>query len=249
LRRRLGDDPLTRKKKGTARAHTGKTTPVAAASDLGIPSRRSSNDVFFQRRAEENELAPPSRQEEVTEAPEADKISEISEIPALREAAAVTPVESSENAAAVEEASQTHEAAQDAETPPIPVVASPEMGTPIGPEGAVVVEAATLTEPVPLVENDGNAPPIEEPSQAHEVAQEAEAPPVPVAALPETAMPIELEGTLVAEATTQAESVPEVKAEPTDSLPAPQGPDQRDDQPQPEKSGGFFKRLFGRFGK
>lgn len=190
--RRLGDDPLTRARKGKARAPKVAEALASAVvvPDSAIPSRSSSNDVFFQRRAEEQEPTVPGRQQEVRETPETDVISEISEIPALREAAAAPPVQSDGNAAAVEEASQAPEIAQEAEAPPVPEVASPEVGRPIEPEVAPVAEAAT-----------------------------------------------------------QAESVPDGRTEPSDPLPAPQAPDQRDDQPQPEKGGGFFKRLFGRFGK
>jgi hypothetical protein len=186
LPRRLGDDPLTRARKGKARAPKAAEAPASAV----VAPRNSSNDVFFQRRAEEQEPTVPSRQQEVREAPETDVISEISEIPALREAAAAPPVQNDGNAAAVEEASQAPETAQEAEAPSVPEVASPEVGMPIEPEVAPVAEAAT-----------------------------------------------------------QAESVPDGRTGPSDPLPAPQAPDQRDDEPQPEKGGGFFKRLFGRFGK
>jgi hypothetical protein len=191
LPRRLGDSPLTRAKKGTARAHTAETHAAAtAAPDSRVSSRKSSNDVFFQRRAEEDRPIVPSKQQDVTEAPETKEISEISEIPALREATIAPAVQSAVTAAVIEEVSQAHETAQEAETPPIPVTASPENSTPIEPEGAMVVESATLTEPVL-----------------------------------------------------------ERSVEPSGPLPGPETPDQRDDQPQPEKSGGFFKRLFGRLGK
>ncbi len=119
----------------------------------------SSNDVFFQRRAQESNPVITSTQQHVTAAPEAEEIAEISEIAAFREVATVLPVQGAgEVAAEIGEANRTQEAAQDAEAPPASLVAPSE----------------------------------------------------------------------------NAES---------------QTPNQEDGQPQPEKKGGFLKRLFNRFGK
>ena len=89
--RRLGDDPLARAK--AAQPDT-LVAPVgeggASASEVQRSSRASYNDVFFQRRAEEER---PPRAAEGTAPREVPEISEISEIPEIREAAAAAPVE------------------------------------------------------------------------------------------------------------------------------------------------------------
>jgi hypothetical protein len=94
----------------------------------------SSNDVFFQRRAQESNPVITGTQQHVTEVLEAGEIAEISEIAAFREVATVPPVQGAGEAAAeTGEANRTQEAAQDAEAPPASLVApseNPESQTP-----------------------------------------------------------------------------------------------------------------------
>lgn len=120
--RRLGDDPLSRAKKGTAKAAVAAEATATAPlpPDSGgqpalcqpgmqsestgevTPSPRSYNDVFFQRRAEGNDpvLASKPRQD-AGKASGTQEISEISEIPEIRETAAVPRVEPDRGAATI----------------------------------------------------------------------------------------------------------------------------------------------------
>lgn len=72
-----------------------------------------------------------------------------------------------------------------------------------------------------------------EPGPAHTV----DAHPAPVAVPLETIAP-------VGDAAAQSGDVPEKS-----QAAAPLAPDRSDAAPEPEKNGGFFKRLFGKFGK
>jgi len=96
LSRRLGDDPLTRARNARTKA-AQEAAPVAPDSSQGgtghpgilSTSHASSNDVFFQRRAEETALQGA----EARAPQETPEISEISEIPEIREVAAAPPVQ------------------------------------------------------------------------------------------------------------------------------------------------------------
>jgi hypothetical protein len=104
---RLGDDPLARAGRGTARL-AGETDLTVSASGLdsfggSAPTqpeaqpdsnaavaaiRRSFNDVFFLRRGEEGAAQPMSQLEHEVDQPlETEEISEVSEIPEIREVA------------------------------------------------------------------------------------------------------------------------------------------------------------------
>jgi hypothetical protein len=114
LPRRLGDDPLSRARNGTAKA-TVAAKAIASAPlppDSGgqlamcqsgmqsestgevTPSPKSYNDVFFQRRVEGNDSMLARKPEQDTgKAPGTREISEISEIPEIRETVAVPRAE------------------------------------------------------------------------------------------------------------------------------------------------------------
>jgi hypothetical protein len=218
LPRRLGDDPLTRTKKGTAAtvaavavdapssapvapdsgADSATSQPVTQAGPIGVAaqSQRSYNDVFFQRRAEEDSLVIAGQpQQEVTEAPtpqapEASEISEISEIPEIREVATLPIVQTDRDVAAA--AVQVNEV----------------------PEAAQEVRPAIVA--------------------------------IPIEAAPEPSAPV----AIVAEPVAPVDAAPEAKKEEPMGVPAAsQVLNQGGDKPEPEKTGGFFKRLFGKFGK
>lgn len=83
MSRRLGDDPLTRRKAAQPAA-------IESAAQVATTSSRPSNDVFFQRR----ESAPT---QPAAPAPaETSEISEISELPAIKDAAAAPAPEVAE---------------------------------------------------------------------------------------------------------------------------------------------------------
>ena len=119
--RRLGDDPLSRARKGTAKAAAAAEAQASASlpPDSGgqramrqhevgseptgeVAPTRSYNDVFFQRRAEENGSALASEPgQDGGKTPGNREISEISEIPEIRETAAVPRVEPNRGVAAI----------------------------------------------------------------------------------------------------------------------------------------------------
>jgi hypothetical protein len=122
LPKRLGDDPLSRARKGTAEVpvaaeatasaplppdsggQPAKNQPGMRSESAGevTPSPRSYNDVFFQRRAEGGDPVLASKLGQgAGEAPRTQEISEISEIPEIRETAAVPRVEPDRGAATI----------------------------------------------------------------------------------------------------------------------------------------------------
>lgn len=136
--RRLGDDPLSRARKGTAKAAAAAEATASAplppdsggqlamrqpgtqseSTDELTPSPRSYNDVFFQRRAEGNDPVLASRpRQDAGKAPGTREISEISEIPEIRETAAVPRVEPDRGVAAIVDA--VHEAKEETAHPPV----------------------------------------------------------------------------------------------------------------------------------
>jgi len=78
----------------------------------------STNDVFFQRRAQESDQVASSTQQRVAEAPQAEEISEISQITAFRELATIPSVQS-DKPTAIEETSRVQDPPQ---SPAVPLV-------------------------------------------------------------------------------------------------------------------------------
>lgn len=123
--RRLGDDPLNRARKGTAKAaaaaEAAASTPLppdakgqpamcqpempSESSGEVTPSARSYNDVFFQRRVEGNVPVLASKPgQDAGKSPGTREISEISEIPEIRETAAAPRFEPDRGVAVIVDA-------------------------------------------------------------------------------------------------------------------------------------------------
>ncbi len=81
-------------------------------------SRASYNDVFFQRRAGEDDSATAGRPQQRVDAQAAPEISEISEIPEIREVAALPEAQTDQAFSAVTEAERAPEEAQVVEVRP-----------------------------------------------------------------------------------------------------------------------------------
>ena len=141
---RLGDDPLARAGRGTAKpAGDAPASPIAFDSIVGPATpqpgvrpesnaavtalQRSYNDVFFLRRGEAGGLPATDQVEQKTNEPtESREISEVSEIPEIREIAAAPIVGSERDAGSVAEPSQPQETVKDADAQGATASASPE---------------------------------------------------------------------------------------------------------------------------
>jgi hypothetical protein len=164
---RLGDDPLARAGRGTAKpaAEADATASPVVLDSFGGPAtpqrqiqldsngaaialQRSHNDVFFLRRGDGDKPPETVQIEQKNHEPvEAREISEVSEIPEIREVAAAPVVGSELDSETVAEPSQPQEAVRDADAQGAIAITPPETVPPVETGELVVQPAMQVEEP------------------------------------------------------------------------------------------------------